>query len=174
MSGPEDKLILIVDDEPDVRSFFSGILERAGFQVETAENGAVAMEAVKRRKPDFISLDLVMPQKSGIRFLYELRKVKEWARIPIMIVTAHARDEMGRDDFDEVVSGRTMAGPLTYLEKPVSPKRFLESVKRAVGLPMEPGDLENGSDELRDRLASRLDDLDEATLRRLLNQVEGS
>ncbi len=172
MSGPEDKLILIVDDEPDVRSFFSGILERAGFQVETAANGAEALEAVRRRKPDFISLDLVMPEKSGIRFLYELRKRKEWARIPIMIVTAHARDELGRDDFDEVVSGRTMVGPLTYLEKPVSPKRFLESVKRAVGLPVE-SDEENGSEQLRDRLASRLDQLDEVTLRRLLNQVEG-
>ncbi len=174
MSRPEDKTILIVDDEPDVRTFFSGILERAGFNVETAANGNEALAAVRRHPPDLISLDLVMPEKSGIRFLYELRKRKEWARIPIMIVTAHARDEMGREDFDTVVSERTMVGPLTYLEKPVNPERFATSVKRALGLPVAPAEL-NGSGpvSLRDRISSRLDTLDAETLRRVLQTLDG-
>ena len=128
MTRAEDKTILIVDDEPDVVAYFSGILERAGFNVITASNGREALEQVKEKKPDFISLDLVMPEKSGIKFLYELRKNREWSRIPIMIVTAHARDDLGRSDFDEIFSGKTMTGPLTYLEKPVKPERFLHNI----------------------------------------------
>ena len=67
MTRPEDKTVLIVDDEPDVVTYFSGILERAGFHVVTASNGLEALQAVREHEPDFISLDLVMPEKSGIR-----------------------------------------------------------------------------------------------------------
>ena len=173
MSGPEDKTVLIVDDEPDVVAYFAGILERAGFDVMTASNGADAMECVKLKKPDFISLDLVMPEKSGIRFLYELRRNREWARIPIMIVTAHARDDLGKEDFNEIFSGRTMTGPLTYLEKPVKPDRFLDNVKRILGL--APLDEEPGVAEqkrLRDEITDRLDELDEDTLRWIRERLE--
>ena len=50
MTKPEDKLILIVDDEPDVVSYFKSLLEDAGFKVETASNGFDAIEKVKVRK----------------------------------------------------------------------------------------------------------------------------
>jgi len=77
VARPEDKTILVVDDEPDTVTFLQTTLQYAGFQVMTASNGEEALERVKEKKPDFISLDLVMPKKSGIRFLYELRKNKE-------------------------------------------------------------------------------------------------
>jgi CheY-like chemotaxis protein len=173
MTRPEDKTILIVDDEPDIRAYFAGILERAGFEVVTAADGEEALEAVKRRKPDFISLDLVMPRKSGIRFLYELRKSREWARIPIMIVTAHARDDLGREDFDQIFSGKTMFGPLTYLEKPVSPERFLHHVRTILGL--EPAGEEQDADapaRLRREIESRLGELDVETLQRIRSALE--
>jgi CheY-like chemotaxis protein len=173
MSGPEDKTILIVDDEPDILAYFSGILERAGFAVMCASNGDEALEAVKHKKPDFISLDLVMPGKSGIRFLYELRKNKEWARIPIMIVTAHARDDLGKADFDEIFSGKTMSGPLTYLEKPVSPDRFLHGVMRAVGLESDESAAGNSrADQLRREIESRLQNVDADTLRRIMESLD--
>jgi CheY-like chemotaxis protein len=173
MNRPESKTVLIVDDEPDVVDYFAGILERAGFDVMTASNGSEALECVKRKQPDFISLDLVMPEKSGIRFLYELRKKREWARIPIMIVTAHARDDLGREDFEEIFSDRTMTGPLTYLEKPVKPERFLNNVKRILGL--APLDQEPGSQDekrLRDEISTRLNKLDADELKRIRDQLE--
>lgn len=173
MTRPEDKTILIVDDEPDVIAYFSGILERAGFNVMTASDGNEALQAVKERRPDFISLDLVMPGKSGIRFLYELRKNRDWARIPIMIVTAHARDDLGKDDFDEIFSSKIMAGPLTYLEKPVSPERFHNNVRKILGL--APLDQEAGMDEpdrLRSEISTRLGDADIATLKRIQEALE--
>ena len=169
MTRPEDKTILIVDDEPDIVTYFSGILERAGFDVMTACNGDEALRAVRERQPDFISLDLVMPEKSGIRFLYELRKNREWSKIPIMIVTAHARDDLGKSDFDELFSGKTMVGPLTYLEKPVKPERFLHNVKKILGL--EPLDDEAPSEEtdrLRHQIVTRLEDVDAETLKKVM------
>lgn len=168
MTRPEDKTILIVDDEPDVVTYFSGILERAGFNVVTASNGQEALEAVRRRPPDFISLDLVMPEKSGIRFLYELRKNREWSKIPIMIVTAHARDDLGRSDFDEIFSGKTMVGPLTYLEKPVKPERFLHNVMKILGLQsLDEEPPEEDRDVLRNKITSHLERLDSETLKRM-------
>jgi CheY-like chemotaxis protein len=174
MSRPEDKTILIVDDEPDVVAYFSGILERAGFVVVTANNGNEALEEVKQRPPDFISLDLVMPEKSGIRFLYELRKNREWARIPIMIVTAHARDDLGKSDFDEIFADRTMVGPLTYLEKPVNPERFLHNVMKVLGLTAPDEDAPpDKKDDLRSRIASHLEDADLQTLKNVASALEG-
>jgi CheY-like chemotaxis protein len=175
MTRAEDKTILIVDDEPDVAAYFSGILERAGFNVITASNGREALEHVKEKKPDFISLDLVMPEKSGIKFLYELRKNREWSRIPIMIVTAHARDDLGKSDFDEIFSGKTMTGPLTYLEKPVKPERFLHNIKKVLGItPL--GDEPGGDDEqrLRTEISARLDEVDAATLKKIQEALDGS
>ena len=78
---PEERTILVVDDEPDVRRYLQTILEDAGFNVVTASDGEEALQIIRRKKPDFISLDLVMPRKSGHRLLFELRKDREWARI---------------------------------------------------------------------------------------------
>jgi CheY-like chemotaxis protein len=175
MTRPQDKTVLIVDDEPDVVAYFSGILERAGFNVVTASNGRDALARVMEHRPDFISLDLVMPEKSGIKFLYELRKNRDWAKIPIMIVTAHARDDLGRSDFDEIFSGKTMAGPLTYLEKPVRPEQFLHSVERILGIAQ--GDHDSGPDEehrLRARISARLDTVDATTLKRIEEALDGT
>jgi CheY-like chemotaxis protein len=172
MSRPEDKTILIVDDEPDVLAYFSGILERAGFNVVTASNGNEALAAVRENPPDFISLDLVMPEKSGIRFLYELRRNREWSKIPIMIVTAHARDDLGKSDFDEIFSGKTMTGPLTYLEKPVKPDHFLHNVMKVLGLtPLEQETPSEAGDRLRGRIASHLEDADLETLERVIKAL---
>jgi CheY-like chemotaxis protein len=173
MTRPEEKTVLIVDDEPDVVAYFAGILERAGFNVLTAANGEEALESVRGQRPDFISLDLVMPRKSGIRFLYELRKNKDWARIPIMIVTAHAGDELGQSDFQEIFSGKTLVGPLTYLEKPVRPEHFLHTVKKVLGLaPLEEDREPESREHLQREISTRLEDVDMDTLERLLKTLE--
>jgi CheY-like chemotaxis protein len=69
MARPEDKTVLVVDDEEDVREYFAMALEDAGFNVLRAANGNEALERIREKTPDFISLDLVMPEKSGIRLL---------------------------------------------------------------------------------------------------------
>lgn len=130
MSDARVKRILVVDDEPDVRAYLRTALEDAGFLVETASDGLEALESIRREPPDLISLDLVMPRHSGARLYHELQKDKKLSRIPVLVVTGHARDEMGQADFEEM----TMSGPGVYLEKPVRPASYVSAVRRLLGL----------------------------------------
>jgi len=134
MAKAEDKTVLVVDDEPDVRNYLSTLLRDAGFQVVTAPDGDEAMRIIREKKPDFISLDLVMPRKSGHRLLYELRKDRDLSRIPVLIITAHARDELGKGDLADLLANRILAGPGAYLEKPVRPMDYVRCVQRALGI----------------------------------------
>ena len=136
MAKTADKLILVVDDEPNVREYLRAILEDAGFRVLTAGDGEEALKLIKSKKPDFISLDLVMPRKSAHRLLYELRKSKELSRIPVLVVTAHAKDDLGKKDMEDLLENRIMSGPGTYLEKPVNPRTYVDAIRRALGLPV--------------------------------------
>ena len=134
MARAEDKTILVVDDEPNVRQYLSTVLEDAGFNVVSAGDGVEALEIIKRKAPDFISLDLIMPKKSGHKLLHELRRNQQWSRIPVLIVTAHAQDELGKADLQDILDGRVMSGPGTYLEKPVNPLSYVQSIQRALGI----------------------------------------
>lgn len=166
MSEQERKRVLVVDDEADVREYLQAALEDEGFLVETASDGLEALESVRRAPPDLISLDLVMPRYSGARFYHELRKDKALARIPVLIVTGHARDDMGKADFEEM----TMSGPGIYLEKPVRPASYVSAVRRLLGMESEAAP-EPKPDELRRDLADALAGADQETLQRALDAL---
>jgi CheY-like chemotaxis protein len=150
MVQAHEKTVLVVDDEPNVRDYLAQILRDAGFQVRTAADGDEALASIRRQAPDFISLDLVMPRKSGHKLLYELRKDRELSQIPVLIVTAHARDELGRGDLEDIVDNRVISGPGVYLEKPVKPLDYVRCVQRALGIE------ETADDEDRIRLQEEL------------------
>jgi two-component system alkaline phosphatase synthesis response regulator PhoP len=166
MARAEDKTVLVVDDEPDVLFFLQSALEDAGFKVLTASDGNEAIEMLKKETVDFISLDLVMPNKSGARCLYEIRKNKAWSRIPVVVVTGHARDELGRHDFDEIFSGKTISGPQVYLEKPVKARDYVDMVKRQLDIEVEeaPAEETAGREALKDSVGDMLKDADPDTL----------
>lgn len=147
----DPKRILVVDDEADVRGYLRAALEDAGFAVETASDGLEAMEKVRANPPDLISLDLVMPKHSGARFYREMQKDKALARIPVLIVTGHARDEFGRADFEEM----TMSGPGVYLEKPVAAHSYVAAVRRLLNLEEEASQ-SSGPEELREEISRAL------------------
>jgi len=154
---------MVVDDEEDVRMYLCSALEDAGFKVETAVDGEDALRQVKADPPDLISLDLVMPRKSGAMFHRELQKNRAWSRIPVLIVTGHAKDDLGRSDFQELA----MSGPGVYLEKPVSPPAYVRAVRQLLGL-NDDGKPDETS-QLREELSDVLKGADAATLRRLLD-----
>jgi CheY-like chemotaxis protein len=172
MSKPEDKTILVVDDEPDVRSYLEAILEDAGFHVLTAADGEEALRIIQERRPDFISLDLVMPRKSGHKLLYELRKHQDLARIPVLIVTAHAKDELGKKDLEDLMENRVMFGPGIYLEKPVSPTAYVRAIQRALGIEEDVGTAERSS--VREELEKSLQAASPDAMRRALEVLRGS
>ncbi len=164
MAQPEDMTILVVDDEEDVRKFLSMALQEAGFKVVTASDGFEALEQVKKQKPSLISLDLVMPKRSGVKFYRDLNKNKEYSSIPIIIVTGHARDDLGRSDLKEL----TMSGPGIYLEKPIKPDNYIAAIKQILGLDTTADEAERArAVKLQNELKNLVDEADPETLAKL-------
>jgi CheY-like chemotaxis protein len=170
MERAEDKTILIVDDEPNIRKSLKMVLEDAGFQVVTAADGVEALEIIKEKRPDFISLDLIMPRKSGHKLLYELRKDKQLSRIPVLIVTAHAQDDLGRGDLKDLLDNRIMSGPGIYLEKPVNPLKYVRAIQRTLGI----GETEETVDKisLKEQLQQSIQGASPEALRKALGVLK--
>ena len=80
--------VLVVEDDPAIRQMVRRVLEKEGWTVREAENGREGLHAVAQNLPSIILLDLMMPVMNGFDFIRELRKNEEWAKIPIVILTA--------------------------------------------------------------------------------------
>lgn len=164
MSKADGKTVLVVDDEEDVRQYLSMALTDAGFVVQTAVSGTEAMKIIKEKAPDLISLDLVMPGGSGVRLYRDLQKNKTWAKIPVLIVTGHARDDLGRSDLKEL----TMSGSGIYLEKPVKPHSYIAAIKQLLGMDTTAEESETAKQvQMQNELKNIIDDADPETLRKL-------
>jgi len=85
MSG---KYILIVDDDPDLVETVSMILESKGYEVGKAYDGIEGEEAIKKRRPDVLVLDVMMPRKNGYQLCKELKSNTWTKEIPIVLLTA--------------------------------------------------------------------------------------
>jgi CheY-like chemotaxis protein len=170
MSEPAKKTVLVVDDEEDVRKYLTMALDDAGFRVVTASDGFEALEKVKTEAPDLISLDLVMPKRSGIKFYRDMTKSKKWSKIPILVVTGHARDELGRADLREL----TISGPGIYLEKPVKPDNYIAAIKKLLDMDTS-ADEKSKADQvmMQNELKNMIDDADPETLKKLKEMING-
>lgn len=82
------KKILLVDDEPVVLTLMKNRVSSRGFSVETAGDGAGALEKAKAWQPDFILLDIIMPGMDGYETCRRLKAMKETAAIPVFLFTA--------------------------------------------------------------------------------------
>ena len=110
--------ILIADDEANIRDLARLYLEKEGFRVRTAVDGAAALEEVRRDPPALLVLDLMMPRMDGWEVC---RRVRAEGNLPILMLTA--RDE----DIDKIV-GLEM-GADDYLTKPFNPRELVARVR---------------------------------------------
>jgi DNA-binding response OmpR family regulator len=113
--------ILIVDDEPRIAALARDYLEHAGFEVQTAADGAAALGSVRRRPPDLIVLDLGLPGVDGLEITRRLRGDAATAALPIVMLTA-------RDDELDKLLGLEL-GADDYLTKPFSPRELVARVR---------------------------------------------
>jgi len=123
--------ILIVDDDPDIRDAASIILESAGHEVVTAQDGLEGLELLKSEKPDMMILDLLMPKMDGFSVCKELQDTR-WSKfrdMPILILTS-VREEASRRRY-ELETGLEL-DVADYVEKPIAPEILLERVARLV------------------------------------------
>ena len=170
MADQLDKTVLVVDDEPDVVRFLQMALEDDGFTVVTASDGLEGLEKARKFKPDLISMDLVMPKHSGAKMYRELQKDKELKKIPVLIVTGHAHDELGKADLEEL----TMSGPGIYLEKPVKPANYVANVRKMLDMPDsgQPEKKSGDKDKLKEELESLAKEADPEKLKKIIDELK--
>lgn len=113
--------VLIVDDNEDLLKTFSIILERRGFNVDTAENGALAVDKFKEHNFDVILMDIVMPQMNGVE---AFRKIKEMhPGATVILMTAYSEDELIKTAKSE--------GARRVIHKPLRVDQLIELIKEA-------------------------------------------
>ncbi len=89
--------LLIVEDEEVLSRVLKEKFEKAGVQVETVMDGAVAFEVIKNFKPDIVLLDIVLPHKDGFEVLSELKAAPQLQGIPVIIMSNIEEDERVKD-----------------------------------------------------------------------------
>jgi len=119
------KKILIVDDEEDILTYLSALLEDNGYDTLLARDGEEARKQVETSLPDLITLDISMPEKSGIKFYRDMKADDQWKKIPVIIVTGIS------EDFKKFISTRQQVPPPEgYLSKPINPEEILALIKK--------------------------------------------
>ena len=118
------KCILVVDDEPVVVEIAKRKLEEKGYDVMVAHDGMEAFEALKKRIPDLILLDIQMPKMNGYTFIMEKVKVPEYVSIPVIVLTAYG----------EMEPLFKRHGVRSYLLKPLKLQDLLDKVQAVVAV----------------------------------------
>lgn len=127
MSGQR---VLVVDDEPQIRRALRTALSGHGYEVELAEDGSTALDALARRLPDIVLLDLAMPRVDGLEVV---RQTREWSQVPIIVLSARG------DERDKVAA--LDLGADDYLTKPFGMEELLARLRAALrrtGMPAAP------------------------------------
>ena len=113
--------ILVVDDEKDVRLYLGRLLEKAGYEVVSAEDGREALTVARQELPAVVLLDLQMPKGTGTDFYRQLRKDKDLAETPVIVISGLA----GRD--------LAVKDAVAVYDKPIDPDELLAAVEKALG-----------------------------------------
>jgi CheY-like chemotaxis protein len=163
---------LVVDDEPDIRLYLKTVLENAGFDVSLAANGKEALDRMTEKKPDVISLDLVMPKMSGLKFYRYIQKNKDRAGIPVVVVTAHAKDEFGKADLDKIRAAKSEGGTMVLVEKPIEPIPYMNAILRVLGMDEIVSEETSEKDVLKVKLKEKMKTADRKSLEDALRILE--
>lgn len=117
--------VLLIEDEPNIIEAIRFILSRDGWAVDTHSDGRTALEAVARRRPEIIILDVMLPGRSGYDILSDLRADPDTSEIPVLMLTARGQKK------DQELAARV--GANRFMTKPFSNAEVLEAVRALVG-----------------------------------------
>jgi DNA-binding response OmpR family regulator len=123
----EKKVVVCIEDEPEMIDLVKLILGRKGFDLVGAVGGREGLETVRRIKPDLVLLDLMMPDMDGWEVYQQMKADDELKDTPVIVVTAKAQS------IDKVL-GLHIAKVDDYVTKPFGPQDLLQSVNKVLGL----------------------------------------
>ena len=115
------KRILVVEDQEDNRQILRDLLASADYEMDEAENGQEALDAVVRQRPDLILMDIQLPIMDGYEATRRIKGNAAWKDIPIIVVTSYA---LSGDE-----SKARAAGCDAYVTKPYSPRALLAKIR---------------------------------------------
>jgi DNA-binding response OmpR family regulator len=117
----EKPLVLIADDDEDIRALVAFRLERAGYDVVTAGDGEQALRLALEHAPQLAVLDVMMPKLTGLEVTRRLRAEEATSAIPVILLTARVQEADIAAGFD--------AGAADYIKKPFSPQELRARVQ---------------------------------------------
>jgi two-component system response regulator VicR len=122
----EKKMVVCIEDEPEMIDLVKLILGRKGFDLVGAVGGREGLETVRRLKPNLVLLDLMMPDMDGWEVYQQMKADEDLKNIPVIVVTAKAQS------IDKVL-GLHIAKVDDYVTKPFGPQELLQSVNKVLG-----------------------------------------
>ena len=118
------KTVLVVDDDPDTLTYLTTVLEDNGFATVSAKDGAEALQKIGEAPPDLVTLDIAMPEKSGVAVYRALKESDELKKIPVIITTGIS------EEFEKFISSRRkVPPPEAYIAKPVESDELVATVR---------------------------------------------
>ena len=117
--------VLLIEDEPNIIEAIRFILSRDGWQVDVHSNGSTALEKLQDKRPDFVILDVMLPNRSGFDILADIRASEEFAQLPVLMLTARGQKK-DRDLAEQY-------GASQFMTKPFSNAEVLSSVRALTG-----------------------------------------
>ena len=119
--------LLIIDDDADMVESVRMVMGGAGWEVHSAANGIVGLEKARELNPELIILDILMPRRDGLSTYEDLRKDRELAAVPIIVLTS-VSEKLGFSLSKEDMAAHYGRGPEAFLEKPFEPTHLLATV----------------------------------------------
>lgn len=116
---------LVIEDNEDNMVLITFILDVNGFAIETARTGLEGIAKIAAKRPDFVLLDIQLPDIDGFEVLRRLRDDEATRELPVIAVTSYAM----AGDRSRILA----AGCTGYIEKPIDPERFISQVKQVIG-----------------------------------------
>lgn len=128
------KIILVVDDEMDMRTFITTLLETSGYRAIVANNGEEGIRKAREHKPAVIILDVMMPKEGGVQMYRELKTDEELKGIPVIMLSAIAKKTFFHSQkMLNTYRGQMVPEPEAYIEKPPETEQLLKVLQDCVG-----------------------------------------
>ena len=119
--------VLVVDDDPEIVTFLSTLLELEGIESSVATSAAAALEQLQQGAPDLVLLDIAMPDRDGIDLCKELKSDPRTAEVPVFVVSARP----GKD----VVERALAAGAEEFIRKPFENAELISRIRVRLSAP---------------------------------------
>jgi CheY-like chemotaxis protein len=123
--GGEPQVIVVADDDEDVRELIKFRLTRAGYRVEAGKDGEEALSLIEAEHPALAVLDIMMPKLDGYEVTRRLRRDPALGRIPVLLLTASVQEGAATVGFE--------AGANDHMRKPFSPQELVVRVRSMLG-----------------------------------------